>query len=142
MWRDGRAYCVRSARGYLRFEEAEGDGLVDERGNKWRIEGDLQTVSGVLEEDLIRTPEYPLALWRIKSALDLDRIGDVVATMNLTWECKDLAGGDHRGGGDHASLHAQDSLVPFTSTLAAPPRHPATVDVAPHIARHFRRLTA
>lgn len=140
MWRDGRAYCVRGDRGFLRFEEAEGDGLVDERGNKWRVEGDLDVVSGVVEEDMLRTPEYPLALWRIKSALDLDRIGDVVATIKLTWECKDLAGGDHRGGGDHASLHAQDSHVPFLSTLASPPPHPATVDVAPHIVEHFRRL--
>lgn len=140
MWRDGSLYCVRSELGTLRFEPADDEGLVDERGNHWRVEGDLGAVSGVLDGDLIRTSEYPLALWRIKSALDLRRIGDVVATLKLTWECKDLAGGDHRGGGDHASLHAQDSIVPFLSTLSSPPLHPATVDVAPHIVEHFRRL--
>jgi hypothetical protein len=116
--------------------------VADERGNTWRIEGELGAVSGVVEENVVRTPEYPLALWRIKSALDLKRIGDVVATVKLTWECKDLAGGDHRGGGDHASLHAQDSMVPFLSTLSSPPLHPATVDVAPRIVEHFRRLSS
>jgi hypothetical protein len=142
IWRDGPVYCIRSDHGFMRFAQTDGGGVVDERGNNWRVEGDLGAVSGVLEEDLIRTPEYPLALWRIKSALDLSRIGEVVATMKLTWECKDLAGGDHRGGGDHASLHAQDSTVPFLSTLSSPPLHPATVDVAPHIVEHFRRLDA
>jgi hypothetical protein len=142
IWRDGPVYCIRSDHGFMRFAQTDGGGVVDERGNNWRVEGDLGAVSGVLDEDLIRTPEYPLALWRIKSALDFSRIGEVVATMKLTWECKDLAGGDHRGGGDHASLHAQDSMVPFLSTLSSPPLHPATVDVAPHIVEHFRRLDA
>jgi hypothetical protein len=124
----------------MRFEQADGGGISDERGHKWHIEGDLGAVSGVVEENVIRTPEYPLALWRIKSALDLKRIGEILATLKLTWECEDLAGGDHRGGGDHASLHAQDSIVPFLSTLASPPLRPATVDIAPHIVEHFRRL--
>jgi hypothetical protein len=142
MWRDGPTYCVRSDRGFLRFDHLENGGATDERGHHWRIDGDLGVVSGVLEENNLRSPEYPLALWRIKAALDQKRIGDVVATMKLTWECKDLAGADHRGGGDHASLHAQDSIVPFLSTLSSPPLHPATVDVAPHIIDHFRRLDA
>ena len=141
MWREGSTYCVRSDRGFMQFEEADSQGVLDERGNSWRIEGELAAVAGVVEENVVRTPEYPLAFWRIKSALDMSRIGDVVATIKLTWECKDLAGGDHRGGGDHASLHAQDSLVPFLSTLASPPLHPATVDVAPHIIEHFRGLS-
>jgi hypothetical protein len=142
MWRDGSNYCVRSEHGFMRFEQANGDGVIDERGNSWGVVGDLGVVSGVVEKKLVRTPEYPLALWRIKSALDLSRIGEIVATIKLTWECKDLAGGDHRGGGDHASLHAQDSIVPFLSTLTSPPLHPATVDVAPHIVGHFRQLDA
>jgi Type I phosphodiesterase / nucleotide pyrophosphatase len=140
MWRDGPLYHVRRDHGSMHFEHVDDEGLVDERGNRWLVRGDLRAVSGIVENNLLRTPEYPLALWRIKSALDLERIGDVVATMKLTWECKDLAGGDHRGGGDHASLHAQDSIVPFLSTLSSPPLHPATVDVAPHILNHFRRL--
>lgn len=140
IWRNGDAYCVRGDAGFLRFQPAEAGGVVDERDNKWQYEGDLGVVSGVVEENAIRTPEYPLAMWRIKSALDLDRIGDVVVTTKLTYELKDLAGGDHRGGGDHASLHVQDSIVPFISTLSEPPLHPTTVDVVPHIVSHFERL--
>jgi len=137
MWRDGDAYVVETERGSLRFWNATSDAVVDERDNKWSYEGDLAAVSGVTEEDRIRTPEYPLAMWRIKSALDLDRVGDIVVTMKLTYQAKDLGGGDHRGGGDHASLHVQDSIVPFMSTLGEPPLRPTTIDVVPHIMRHF-----
>jgi len=60
--------------------------------------------------------------------------------MRLGYDCADLSGESHRGGGDHASLHAQDSLVPFVSTLEDPPMHPAATDVTPHVVRHFQRL--
>lgn len=141
MWRDGDAYVVDSERGRLRFWPANGtgDAVIDERDNKWSYEGELGAVTGVVEEGRIRTPEYPLAMWRIRSALDLDRMGDIVTTMRLTYEAVDLGGGDHRGGGDHASLHVQDSLVPFMSTLADPPLRPTTIDVMPHIVRHFEQ---
>jgi hypothetical protein len=139
MWTEDGSYVVDSERGRVRFWR-DSEGAVDERGNRWAWDGDIAAVGGIAGDGEIRTPEYPLAMWRVESALDCDRIGDVVATMKLTFECKDLAGGHHRGGGDHASLHAQDSLVPFLSTLAEPPRRPATVDVVPHIVRFFERL--
>jgi Type I phosphodiesterase / nucleotide pyrophosphatase len=138
MWHAGERYYVASDRGDLIFWPST-DGYLDERGNRWNYQGDLAAVSGVTEGDRIRTPEYPLAMWRIKSALDLDRIGDLVVTMKLTYEVTDLAGGDHRGGGDHASLHARDSVIPFLSTLDQPPLQPSTVDVVPHIVEHFKR---
>lgn len=141
MWRENDVYVATSKRGTVRFWTEIGAGsVVDDRGNKWHYEGDLDAVGGVVEGNEIRTPEYPLAFWRVKSALDLDRIGDIVFTNDLTWETKDLAGGDHRGGGDHASLHVQDSLIPFLSTLDDPPLRPSTVDVVPHIVEHFRRI--
>ncbi|MBA2725998.1 MAG: alkaline phosphatase family protein [Actinobacteria bacterium] len=139
MWRDDDEYVVKSDRGTLRFWEGGSSPVVDERDNKWSFSGELGVLSGVTEEGRMRTPEYPLAMWRIKNALDLDRMGDIVATMKLTYECKDLAGGDHRGGGDHASLHVQDSIIPFMSTLEDPPLRPTSVDVVPHIVRHFER---
>lgn len=141
MWRENDVYVVTSKRGTVRFWTEDGAGsVVDERGNKWHYEGDLDPVGGVVEGNEIRTAEYPLAFWRVKCGLDLDRIGDVVFTNDLTWETKDLAGGDHRGGGDHASLHVQDSMIPFLSTLDEPPLRPSTVDVVPHIVEHFRRI--
>jgi hypothetical protein len=111
---------------------------VDERGNRWEHEGDLDAVDGVLDGDELRTPEYPLALWRIHHALALDRLGDVACTSKVTYEVANIIDTDHKG--EHGSLHAQDSEVPFLSTLADPPLHPATVDVAPHILSHFQRL--
>jgi hypothetical protein len=141
MWRENGGYVVQSARGTLRFTRAQGDeGVADERDNLWTYEGDLAAVGGVVDGRRVRCAEYPIAMWRIASALDLDRIGDVVVTPKLTYEFNDLAGGDHRGGGDHASLHAQDSVIPFMSTLGDPPAHPASVDVVPHIVDHFRKL--
>jgi predicted AlkP superfamily pyrophosphatase or phosphodiesterase len=136
MWRDNGSYVVSSARGKVRFWPGN-DGVRDERGNRWGFEGDLDALGGVVEGRSLTTPEYPLALWRIKGALDCRRIGDIVATTKLTYEVKDLAGGHHRGGGDHASLHAQDSTVPLVSTLGELPANPSTVDVLPHIVRHF-----
>jgi hypothetical protein len=141
MWRDRGGYVVRSERGEIRFAQVEDGGVRDERGNRWMISGDLGVVDGVIEDGAIRTPEYPLAMWRIKSVLDLDRAGDIVVTPKLTWDIKDLGGADHRGGGDHASLHVQDSVIPFLSTLAQPPARPSTVDVTPHIVEHFRKLS-
>jgi predicted AlkP superfamily pyrophosphatase or phosphodiesterase len=139
MWRHDGGYVVDSDRGRLEFRRAEeGHGVADERGNRWLLRGDGQAVDAIVEHGEVRTPEYPLAFWRIASALDLDRIGDLVATFRLGYDCADLTDEDHRGGGDHASLHAQDSLVPFLSTLDDPPMHPAAVDVTPHIVRHFR----
>jgi hypothetical protein len=91
-----------------------------------------------VEDGVIRTPEYPLALWRIHTALGLDRVGDIVCTSKLMYEVSNIIDTKHKG--EHASLHAQDSLVPFLSTLDQPPLHPSTVDVAPHIVRHFDSL--
>lgn len=137
MWRSEDRYVVDSSRGRVTFWESDG-GVEDERGNRWAYEGELAAVSGVVEGNEMRTPEYPLAFWRIVNALDLDRVGDVVATTKLTYEFKDIGGGDHKGGGDHASLHVQDSIVPFMSTLGDPPVEPVTSDVAPHILKHFQ----
>jgi len=142
MWRADGRYFVQCDRGTLAFAPQAHGGVVDERGNHWSVEGELAAVGGMLDDGVLRTPEYPLALWRIRSALDCERMGDVVVTMKLTYEATDLAGVDHRGGGDHASLHAQDSTVAFMSTLDNPPSHPATVDIVSHIVDHFERVRA
>jgi predicted AlkP superfamily pyrophosphatase or phosphodiesterase len=138
LWREDGWRVVDSDRGRLRFRPASLGGVVDERGQRWEVEGDLGAVDGVVEDGEIRTPEYPLALWRIHAALGLDRIGDVVCTSRLAYEVANIIDTDHRG--EHGSLHAQDSLVPFLSTLDDPPLHPSTVDVAPHILQHFEGL--
>jgi predicted AlkP superfamily pyrophosphatase or phosphodiesterase len=137
MWRENDWRVVDSDRGRLRFRPSDG-GVRDERGHRWELEGDLGAVDGVVEDGGIRTPEYPLAPWRIHAALGLDRVGDVVCTSKLTCEVANIIDTEHKG--EHGSLHAQDSEVPFLSTLDEPPLHPSTVDVAPHILRHFQGL--
>jgi hypothetical protein len=139
LWRDDGWRVVESDRGTLRFRPREGPGVADERGNRWELEGDLEAVGGVLEGKGLRTPEYPLALLRIHHALGLNRLGDVACTARLTHEIANIIDTDHKG--EHGSLHAQDSLVPFLSTVAPPPLHPTTADVAPHILDHFRRVS-
>ncbi|MFN2589247.1 MAG: alkaline phosphatase family protein [Actinomycetota bacterium] len=138
LWRDRDWRVVEGHRGRLRFRPADDGGLVDERGNRWEVQGDLEVVDGVVEDDEVRTPEYQVALWRIHAALGLDRVGDVCCTSKLTYETANVVDTDHKG--EHGSLHAEDSHVPFLSTLADPPLHPSTVDVAPHIVRHFESL--
>jgi hypothetical protein len=138
MWRQDGWAVVDSHRGTTRFRPAESGGVRDERGNRWEIEGDLGAVGGVAEGGEIRTTEYPLALWRIDRALRLDRCGDIITTAKLTHEIGNLVDTEHRG--EHGSLHAQDSLVVFLSTIGDPPIHAATTDVAPHILRHFESL--
>ncbi len=143
MFKERDVYFVHTNRGRLKFWSSRDRAcVVDERGERWKYDGDLGVIGGVIEKGRIRTPEYPLAMWRIASALDLDRTGDMVVTTRLGYEVKDIAGGDHKGGGDHGSLHAQDSIVPFMSTLAEAPLHPTTVDVVPHIVRLFEKLRA
>jgi predicted AlkP superfamily pyrophosphatase or phosphodiesterase len=138
LFRDDGWTVVEAARGRLRFRPGDGDGLVDERGNRWKVDGDLAPVDGVTDGEELRTPEYPLALFRIHHALLLDRIGDVVVTSKVMSEIANIIDTKHKG--EHGSLHAQDSEVPFLSTLADPPLHPGTLDVAPHIVRHFERV--
>jgi hypothetical protein len=138
MWRDEDWRVVESERGRLRFRPSSNGDVRDERDNSWEFDGDLGPVGGLVEDGVIRTPEYPLALWRIHTALGLDRVGDIVCTSKLMYEVSNIIDTKHKG--EHASLHAQDSLVPFLSTLDEPPLHPSTVDVAPHIVRHFDSL--
>jgi predicted AlkP superfamily pyrophosphatase or phosphodiesterase len=140
MWREDGWNVVYGGRGRLRFRPAEAGAPVDERGNRWQVDGDLGPVDGVTDGDEIRTPEYPLAMFRIHHALLLDRIGDVVVTSKVMSEVANIIDTKHKG--EHGSLHAQDSEVPFLSTLADPPLHPATLDVAPHILRHFEHVAA
>jgi predicted AlkP superfamily pyrophosphatase or phosphodiesterase len=138
MWREDGWNVVGSHRGRLRFRPAERGGLVDERALRWEVEGELGAVDGVTGGDELRTAEYPLALFRIHHSLLLDRIGDVVVTSKVMSEIANIIDTKHKG--EHGSLHAQDSEVPFLSTLADPPLHPGTLDVSPHILRHFERV--
>ena len=77
MWLDGeseREAVVRSRRGELRF--APGGELEDARGGRWSVEGELAALRAEVQDGRFLCTEYPDALARIWSALDVpDRGG-------------------------------------------------------------------
>ena len=131
-WReDEHAVALRDGR-RLRF--APGGERHDERGNSWNLDGDVATLA--LDDDgPLRSPDYPNALERLWSALRCVNAGDVLASAAPGWEFADAAGESHLGGGSHGSLHACDSLVPFTvaalaGDVAPPPALRSITDLA------------
>ena len=99
---------VTSRRGELRF--TSGGDLVDLRGDRWSVEGDLAVVRAELQDGRFLTTEYPDALARIWSALHCPNSGDVLLSASPGFEFVDWGGSDHVGGGSHGSLHRTDSL--------------------------------
>lgn len=103
-----REGSIVSARGELRF--APGGDLVDLRGRRWSIDGELATLGARVEDGRLLTPDYPDALGRVWSALTCPTAGDVLLSAAPGFEFVDWGGADHLGGGSHGSLHHSDSL--------------------------------
>jgi len=111
--------AVASARGELRF--APGGDLVDERGGRWSVEGDLAVLEATARDGAWRTPVYPDALGRLWSALTCPTSGDVLLSAAPGFEFPDWGGGHHVGGGSHGSLHHEDSLGALLACGVEPP---------------------
>jgi hypothetical protein len=104
---DGEAIVTRP-HGELRF--APGGNLVDARGTRWSVEGDLG-VLGLSDEDGRATSRsYPDGLRRLWRGLACRQSGDVLCSATPGYEFVDWGGADHIGGGSHGSLHRHDSL--------------------------------
>jgi hypothetical protein len=99
--------AVASARGELRF--APGGELVDERGERWSVTGDLAVLEATTADGAWRTHVYPDALARLWAALTCPTSGDVLLSAAPGFEFPDWGGGHHVGGGSHGSLHHEDS---------------------------------
>jgi hypothetical protein len=131
---------VRSRRGELRF--APGDQVVDDRGGRWYLEGDLSALLGEVQDGRFMCSEYPDALARIWSALNCPNAGDVLLSASPGYEFVDWGGADHVGGGSHGSLHRSDSLGALLwcgtgpASTSARPRW-SLRDVAPMVREHF-----
>ena len=109
LWRAApREGVVQSSHGELRF--APGGDLVDLRGRRWSIDGDLAALGATVDDGRLLTPDYPDALGRIWSALTCPTAGDVLLSAAPGYEFVDWGGADHVGGGSHGSLHRSDSL--------------------------------
>jgi hypothetical protein len=132
------AVIADAVRGELRF--APGDGVVDPRGGRWNVEGELATLEARVEDGRLLTPSYPDALARVWSALTCRTSGEVLLSAAPGYEFLDWGRAAHVGGGSHGSLHASDSLgalVLCGVDLADQPAQWAIRDVAPLVKRHF-----
>jgi Type I phosphodiesterase / nucleotide pyrophosphatase len=103
-----REGCIAGERGELRF--APGGDLVDLRGRRWSLDGELATLNAHVEDGRLLTPDYPDALGRVWEALTCPTAGDVLLSAAPGFEFVDWGGADHLGGGSHGSLHKSDSL--------------------------------
>lgn len=135
-----REGAIASPRGELRF--APGGDLVDLRGARWSVEGDLAALEGEIADGRLLTPEYPDALGRAWSALTCPTAGDVLLSAAPGYEFVDWGGADHVGGGSHGSLHRSDSLGALLWCGTGPGRREAREqwtlrDVAPMAVEHF-----
>ena len=140
IWREGKEAAVWSARGELRF--APGGELVDPRGGRWSVEGELDTLLLWVQDGLLDSRAYPDALARLWSALECRRAGDLLLSAKPGFEFVDWGGADHVGGGSHGSLHAGDSLGALifcgTGPSAADARAQWSLrDVCPAVLDHF-----
>jgi hypothetical protein len=131
---------VRNRRGELRF--TAGGELVDLRGERWSVDGDLAVLRAELQDGRFLTTEYPDALARIWSAVHCPNSGDVLLSAAPGYEFVDWGGSDHVGGGSHGSLHRTDSLGALLWCGTGPGSRDAREqwslrDVTPMILDHF-----
>ena len=137
---DGEA-IVQSSRGAeLRFQP--GGDLVDLRGGRWSVDGDLGTLELTVSDGRASSEAYPDALARLWSALRCPRAGDVLVSAVPGHEFIDWGGADHVGGGSHGSLHRGDSLGALVMCGTGPGSPSERVqwtirDAVPVIAHHF-----
>lgn len=102
-----REGVIASERGELHF--SPGGDLVDLRGRRWSVDGELAAIGGRVEDGRLLSPEYPDALGRVWSALTCPTAGDVLLSAGPAYEFVDWGGAWHPGGGSHGSLHRSDS---------------------------------
>jgi hypothetical protein len=135
---DGEA-AVRGRGGELRFAP-RGD-LLDGRGERWSVEGDLDVLALEVRDGRVGSAAYPDALGRAWSALRARTSGDVLASAAPGYEFRDWGGASHVGGGSHGSLHANDSLGSLLWCGTGPEadsREQWTLrDVVPLVCDHF-----
>ena len=87
-----------------------GGELLDRRGERWHVEGDLELLGLTVRDGVLFSATYPDALGRVWSALRCRTSAEVLLSAKPGYEFIDWGGDHHVGGGSHGSLHANDSL--------------------------------
>ena len=132
------------SRGVKEVRFAPRGDLVDARGARWSVEGDLDLLGLKIEDDQIRSATYPDALGRVWSALRCPTSGEVLASARPGYEFLDWGGAHHVGGGSHGSLHANDSNAALIWTGTGPEKSAreqwALRDITPMVAGPLRSI--
>ncbi len=132
--------AIRGARGEVRF--MPGGELVDRRGERWHVEGDLELLGLTVRDGVLFSATYPDALGRAWSALRCRNSAEVLLSARPGYEFIDWGGDHHVGGGSHGSLHANDSLGTLlwcgTGPDSADARDQWSLrDIVPMVREHF-----
>jgi predicted AlkP superfamily pyrophosphatase or phosphodiesterase len=147
MWlgEDGRAH-IAGERGELTFIPADGSPsgaeVADDRGLRWDVGGELDTLLASVEGGVLVSEHYPDALRRVWSALRCKTSGDVLLSAEPAYEFPDWGKRAHVRGGSHGSLHRVDSLgaLLFCGIDCPPERQDgpwSLGDIAPLVLGHF-----
>jgi hypothetical protein len=150
LWREAGRAVLAGRGGELRFAPvgargAAGRELVDARGARWALEGELDVLGAQVGDGTLLAPDYPDALARAWAAATCPTSGDLLLSATPGSEFPDWGGEAHVGGGSHGSLHRVDSEGALLFSGVAPPAARARdgawsiVDVAPMAVRHFGR---
>jgi predicted AlkP superfamily pyrophosphatase or phosphodiesterase len=142
---NGDAVIATVDRGVLRFRAATAatnEPVVDARGGRWSVAGDLGALGASVSDGRFDAPDYPDALARVWAALECPTSGDLLLSAAPGYEFPDWGGEGHVGGGSHGSLHAADSLgaLIFSGVEAPAARADGAwtiADIAPMVRGHF-----
>ncbi len=133
---------IAGAGGELKFTPGTDDDVADERGRRWHVEGDLETLRATIEDGMLVSDHYPDALARVWAALSCPTSGDILLSAEPNYEFPDWGGRAHVRGGSHGSLHRLDSLGALLFCGVAPPPGReagawSIADIAPMVRGHF-----
>jgi len=118
-----------------------GGELLDRRGERWHVEGDLELLGLMVRDGVLFSATYPDALGRAWSALRCRNSAEVLLSAKPGYEFIDWGGDHHVGGGSHGSLHANDSLGTLLWCGTGPEKDAkdqwSLRDILPMVREHF-----
>jgi hypothetical protein len=136
----GLEVAVRAGAAELRFRP--GSQLVDRRGNRWDLDGELSALAASEADGRFESDVYPNALERLWAALNAPHAPDLLASAERGYEFVDWGRTTHIPGGSHGALERGDSLGPLLlvglDEAIVPEREQWTLrDVAGLVLGHF-----
>jgi hypothetical protein len=102
---------VSTATAELRFRP--GSQLVDRRGNRWDVDGDVDALAATTADGSFDSDVYPNALERLWSAMSAPHAPDFLLSAGRGYEFVDWGEMTHVPGGSHGALDRGDSLAPL-----------------------------